>query len=514
MALEVCVGDGRMSNGGGSRFRLFSATLAVALLAIGLGATSALALSPAVETRPASGLTETGATLNGIVNPNGLETKMYFEYGTTTSYGTKTSEVSVGSGSSPLEKGQSIGSLTKNTTYHYRIVAGNSSGTSYGVDQEFTTVGPPEALTIGPEYFASGEEATLRAYIFPHGQATTYQFTWGAVGSGTTSKAPASPESAGSGYGANLVTTKITGLTPGTEYRYWVVATNPSGTFVGNEITFLSSKAPAVEMLPASGIWRTKSTLEAKVKPHELATTYYFEYGTTVAYGSKTTSKEISKETATATVAELVSGLKENTEYHYRLVASNSAGTTYGKDQTFTTLASVTLYASGVEMKKPNPLKAFSSNLAIQGRSCSEAEISGEVEEHPGAREIVTGIKWQSGAVGCAWKPESSLTMKYRKGANIKETHAVEYAKKGSEVLVRTTPEFRVIGEAFLGGGKVAECEYNIALTGSGSTGKALAPTLSGKTEMLKGSIYCPFGGETVSGTFAFTSEGKTVEAK
>ena len=514
MGVEKCgIGNG-MAEAGGTRPRTFLATFLVVLAALAVGASSALALSPAVETKPASGLTETGATLNGLVNPNGLETKIFFEYGATTSYGSKTSEVSVGSGTSTLEKGQSIGSLTKNSSYHYRIVASNSSGTSYGTDQEFTTVGAPEGLTIGPEYFANGEEATLRAFIDPNGQATTFQFEWGPVGGGFPNKAPASPGSAGSGYSAVVVTAKITGLTPGTEYQYRVVATNASGTFNGNTITFLSSKVPAIEYLPVSGIWRSKATLAANLNTRELATTYYFEYGTTTSYGSKTATKELPVESSTVAVSEAISSLKENTEYHYRLVATNSAGTTYGKDQTFTTLASVTLYAGGVEMKKPNPLKAASSNLTIGGRPCGEAEITGEVEEHPGAREIVSAIKWQSGATGCTWKPESSLTMKYRKGTNTKETHAIEYAKSGSEVLLRTTPEFRVIGDAYLGAGKVAECEYNIALTGSNSTGKALAPTLSGKTELVKGSIYCPLGNETVTGTFAFTSEGKTVEGK
>lgn len=498
--------------------RFFLATFAIALLAIGVSASTALALSPSVETKAASGITETGATLNGLVNPNGLETKFYFEYGTTVSYGSKTAEVSAGSGSSSVEKSQAVGSLTKNTTYHFRIVASNSSGTSFGADQAFTTVGPPEGLTINPETFASGEEATLKGLVDPNGQATTYQFEYGTSSGTYTGKVPASPASAGSGYLALPVSAKVTGLSPGTKYFYRIVGSSPGGTFKANEISFLSSKAPGTEILPVSGIWRSKATLSAKIEPHELATTYYFEYGPTTSYGTKTTSKEISKETVSATVTEPLSILSQLTEYHYRLVASNSAGTVVGKDQTFTTFGLTFLYAvGGAELKNSAPMKAVSTNLTIANRPCTEAEFSGEVEEEPGARQRVNSVKMQSGATGCEWNPEEKgLTVKYRAGTEILERHGLEYAKdKAGLIQVRLSPEFHVIGDVYTGGFKLAECEYNFAMSGSFSQLKALEPSLSGKTEYLKGNLsLCPPGGETVSGKFVITSEGKGVEAK
>jgi len=93
---------------------------------------------PAVTTGAASSVTSTGATLNGSVNPNGTETKYFFEYGHTTAYGTKTTETSVGSGGSAVPVSKALTSLEFGTTYHYRIVASNSEGTSYGADQSFT----------------------------------------------------------------------------------------------------------------------------------------------------------------------------------------------------------------------------------------------------------------------------------------------------------------------------------------------------------------------------------------
>jgi streptogramin lyase len=98
---------------------------------------------PIVVTKPATSVAKTGATLNGSVNPKSLETKYSFEYGTTTSYGTKTAEASAGSGASPVEENKAITGLTPGTNYHYRIVATNSDGTASGNDQVFST--PPNA---------------------------------------------------------------------------------------------------------------------------------------------------------------------------------------------------------------------------------------------------------------------------------------------------------------------------------------------------------------------------------
>ena len=92
--------------------------------------TSAGQAPPAAATQAASSITASSAILNGNANPNGAETHSYFQYGTTTAYGTKTdlSDLGVGGATENLQYG--IGSLLPNTTYHYQIVAYNSGGTS------------------------------------------------------------------------------------------------------------------------------------------------------------------------------------------------------------------------------------------------------------------------------------------------------------------------------------------------------------------------------------------------
>jgi hypothetical protein len=98
---------------------------------------------PAAETKSASNVSEYEVTLNGTVNPNGPATTYRFEYGTTTSYGESTPVPNgyAGVGTSPIAVGGAAARLEPGTTYHYRLVASNSGGTSYGSDLTFHTPG-------------------------------------------------------------------------------------------------------------------------------------------------------------------------------------------------------------------------------------------------------------------------------------------------------------------------------------------------------------------------------------
>jgi len=102
--------------------------------------------TPTVVTTTATSMTSNSAQLNGTVNPNGASTAYYFEYGTTTSYGSTTISLNAGSGTSAVPVNSSISGLNTNTTYHYRLVATNSGGTSYGSNLTFTTLALPSIM--------------------------------------------------------------------------------------------------------------------------------------------------------------------------------------------------------------------------------------------------------------------------------------------------------------------------------------------------------------------------------
>jgi hypothetical protein len=93
---------------------------------------------PIVTTNPATSVAAFSATLHGSLNPHGLTTSVYFQYGTTTNYG-HTTPMQSQTGNMYRNIAANINGLTRHTTYHFRIVATNNGGTRFGDDRTFTT---------------------------------------------------------------------------------------------------------------------------------------------------------------------------------------------------------------------------------------------------------------------------------------------------------------------------------------------------------------------------------------
>ena len=135
---------------------------------------------PIVITNLASNIASFSATLNGSVDPHGLTTTVYFQYGTTASYGL-TSAIQSKTGNAYQNVSAIIGGLSASTTYHFRIVATNSSGTRYGSDRMFTTLsatGLPVVITNPANHIASFS-ARINGSVDPHGLTTTVYFQYG-----------------------------------------------------------------------------------------------------------------------------------------------------------------------------------------------------------------------------------------------------------------------------------------------------------------------------------------------
>jgi len=111
--------------------------------------TNAQEVLPTAITDSATNISSNSATLNGRVNPNGIPTGAFFQYGTSTSYEYTTSSQTLGSGTSNINVNANITGLLPNTTYHFRIVATNSSGgTTFGLDQSFKTKTYGKEITV------------------------------------------------------------------------------------------------------------------------------------------------------------------------------------------------------------------------------------------------------------------------------------------------------------------------------------------------------------------------------
>jgi hypothetical protein len=201
-------------------------------------------LPPTATTAAASEVKGQKATFNGSVDPESQATTYQFEYGTTTSYGTliPIPATSAGSGTAPTSVSQAVTGLTSNTTYHYRIVATNPTGPTYGEDQSFTTL-KLATVSTGAAAAVKNNGATLNGSVNPEGTAAEYRFAYG-TSTAYGSTVPAVPVALGSGTAAIPVAQTLTGLTANTVYHFRVEALSEGETVVGKDATFETLPAP------------------------------------------------------------------------------------------------------------------------------------------------------------------------------------------------------------------------------------------------------------------------------
>ncbi len=196
-----------------------------------MGFTTTGAQAPDAVTLPASGIGNTGATLAGQVNPRGQTTAFAFEYGTSTGFGAVTPTVVLDGAGSPEPVSAAVSGLSPSTTYFYRVVAVNPSGTTRGAVMAFTTgpTGVPVATTGGASGL-SPAGATLGGTVDARGEATAFAFEYGTT---TSFGSLSAVDTASPTGGPQAVSLSIGGLAPNTTYLYRLVATNADGTATG-----------------------------------------------------------------------------------------------------------------------------------------------------------------------------------------------------------------------------------------------------------------------------------------
>ncbi len=99
----------------------------------------------------------------------------------------------------------------------------------------------------------------------------------------------------------------------------------------------VAASSPSVTTGAASKIKDTSAVLSGSINPNGAATSYYFQWGPTTAYGFTGKTKSAGSGRKSVSVSATPSGLLPGTVYHYRLVAGNSFGLTMGRDRTFKT---------------------------------------------------------------------------------------------------------------------------------------------------------------------------------
>jgi NHL repeat len=206
----------------------------------------------------------TTAPVGGEVNPEELDTRYYVQYGETEAYGqiapflppgvslplgldAGSGSVSVVLGSSGIcglpcqaPPGIPLESLAAGASYHYRLVAYNADGTTYGAPMTLKVLPAPQ---VGPASVSevTQESATISTSVNPEGLHTLYELEAGT----STAYGKPYPGDAGSGSAAVPLTFHLSGLEPGTTYHFRLVASNVDGSSSEGDQTFETAPTPA-----------------------------------------------------------------------------------------------------------------------------------------------------------------------------------------------------------------------------------------------------------------------------
>ncbi len=193
-------------------------------------------------------------TLDGGVYPNGLDTTYYWQYGTSTNYGLQTQATDIGGGAGVVGAGAVINGLVPSTTYHYRLVAQNSAGTTYGYDYTAATLGPLPGNTTPPLILGNAIQGqvlgvSLGAWT---GTIASWAFQWQRSADGSTWT---------NIIGATNMNYVLAAADIGQKVRVIVTATNPSGSATVLSTAFgpvtsgvpVNTVAPAIAGTPDQG---------------------------------------------------------------------------------------------------------------------------------------------------------------------------------------------------------------------------------------------------------------------
>jgi hypothetical protein len=309
-------------------------------------------IQPTVEYKSDSNPTETSATLNATVDPNGGGDITFCEF----EWGANFNEYKIGKApcapdpsgghfTVPTDVHADVSGLSPETTYHYRLAVSNANGTRIGPDQTFM---PHKVLGLraDPATEVTSNSATLNASFVGNGSPTNYWFEYGPTANyGTKAPLPAPPGgSAGSppGPARTSVQVSLSGLSPVKRYHYRIVAQN------GSTSKSLDQSFRTTPLLPQSkgfvtDVHSSQIVLNADINPGGADTVYKFEVGTEKCSLVPNPCSEpyppahIGSDLKFHTVSRDLRDLEAGTTYHYRVVTTNSMGTSYGPDRTFST---------------------------------------------------------------------------------------------------------------------------------------------------------------------------------
>ena len=296
------------------------------------------ALAPTVGAATAGSISLTGASLSASVNAKGASTAVSVEYGTNeTLEGKTTSTINEAkTGIAASSASVALTTLNPGTKYYFRFVATNAVGTTSGSIVSFTTSGAKPTATTGTAT-ADAFGAALAGEVIANEVDATALFEYGTDSTLVKSESVSVVEAV-TGSTAKAISAAISKLVPATTYYYRVVATNSVGTTRGEIKSFTTKGSKPTAATGSATRAAAGMTVNGKVNPKDLETTFRFEYGTDPKLaGAQQTAAKSQTGAEDVDVTAVLTGLSENTTYYYRVTATNIVGTTDGDIKSFTT---------------------------------------------------------------------------------------------------------------------------------------------------------------------------------
>jgi V8-like Glu-specific endopeptidase len=237
---------------------------------------------------------------------------------------------------------------------------------------KLTVVLQKAAVTSSAASSVGQYSATLNALVNPNGTTTNVYFQYGlSAAYGTT----VNDGSAGSGNVSVPRSYSVSSLLCGRTYYYRAYATSNAGTTYGGSRTFNTAACPAPGVItdPAVSVKISSAVLNGRVTPNGASTTAWFELGTTTSYGTTIAAGGLGSGMLYLAYSRSALNLDCNQQYHFRAAASNSSGTRYGRDHSFTTAACTppavtTLPPSNINQQSATlraDVKAFETDTSV-----------------------------------------------------------------------------------------------------------------------------------------------------
>ncbi len=298
-------------------------------------------IAPTVTTQAASDITATTATGNGTISDLGVPSPSQHGVCWSTSNNPDTSDSKTEQGAVAATGAftSSITGLTPNTTYYVRAYASNSAGTAYGGEISFTT--DPQAPTVTTQAVSgiTSDSATGNGNITSLGgpNPTAHGVCWDTTANPDINDNHTDEGAAGA---TGAFTSSITGLTPNTTYYVRAYASNSAGTAYGGEISFTTApQAATVTTQAVSGITSDSATGNGNITSlgGPDPTAHGVCWDTTANPDTSDNHTDEGAAGATGAFTSSITGLSANTTYYVRAYATNTAGTAYGNEVSFTT---------------------------------------------------------------------------------------------------------------------------------------------------------------------------------